>query len=47
VKITSDVPEFMGTDLEPYGPFEAGDEASIPEENAEILVNRGNAEVVE
>ncbi len=47
VKITSDVPEFMGTDLEPYGPFEEGEEAAIPEENAEILVNRGNAEVVE
>jgi DNA replication initiation complex subunit (GINS family) len=47
VKITSEVPEFMGTDLEPYGPFEEGEEASIPEENAEILVNRGNAEVLE
>lgn len=47
VKITSEVPEFMGTDLEPYGPFEEGEEAAIPEENAEILVNRGNAEVLE
>lgn len=47
VKITSEVPEFMGTDLEPYGPFEDGEEAAIPEENAEILVNRGNAEVLE
>lgn len=47
VKIKSEVPEFMGTDLEPYGPFEEGEEAAIPEENAEILVNRGNAEVVE
>ncbi|MFQ3308376.1 MAG: DNA replication initiation complex subunit (GINS family) [Candidatus Nanohaloarchaea archaeon] len=47
VKITSEVPEFMGTDLEPYGPFDEGEKAAIPEENAEILVNRGNAEVVE
>lgn len=46
VKITSSVPEFMGTDLEAYGPFEEGDKAKIPEDNAEILVNRGNAEVV-
>lgn len=47
VKITSEVPEFMGTDLETYGPFEEGDEAKVPEDNAEILVNRGNAEKVE
>ena len=47
IKITSDVPEFMGTDLETYGPFDEGDEAKVPEDNAEILINRGNAEVVE
>jgi DNA replication initiation complex subunit (GINS family) len=46
VEITSEVPEFMGTDLEAYGPFEEGEEAEIPEDNAEILVNRGNAEKV-
>ena len=44
VKIKKSVPEFMGTDLETYGPFEEGDEAEIPRENAEILINRGNAE---
>lgn len=44
VKITSEVPEFMGTDLESYGPYEEGQEAEVPEENAEILVNRGSAE---
>lgn len=47
VKIKSDVPEFMGTDLEAYGPFDEGEEVEIPEDNAEILVNRGNAELVE
>lgn len=46
VEINSDVPEFMGTDLEAYGPFEEGDQAEVPEDNAEILENRGNAEVV-
>jgi DNA replication initiation complex subunit (GINS family) len=46
VKINSDVPEFMGTDLEAYGPYEEGDQAEVPEDNAEILENRGNAEVV-
>lgn len=47
LKIKSHVPEFMGTDLESYGPFEEGDEVEVPEENAEILVNRGNAERME
>lgn len=46
VRITSEVPEFMGTDLETYGPFKEGEEAKVPEDNAEILVNRGNAEKV-
>lgn len=46
VKIISDVPEFMGTDLESYGPFEEGEEVEIPEDNAEILLNRGNAEEI-
>lgn len=46
VKITASVPEFMGTDLETYGPFDEGEEVQVPEENAEILVNRGNAEEV-
>lgn len=44
VEVKKSVPEFMGTDLETYGPFEEGDEAKIPSENAEILINRGNAE---
>jgi len=47
VKIKSGVPEFMGTDLEAYGPFEAGDEVEVPDDNAEILINRGNAESLE
>jgi DNA replication initiation complex subunit (GINS family) len=47
VKIVSNVPEFMGTDLESYGPFEEGEETELPEENADILVNRGSAEKVE
>lgn len=47
VEIVSEVPEFMGTDLESYGPFEEGEKAELPEENADILVNRGSAEKVE
>jgi DNA replication initiation complex subunit (GINS family) len=47
VETTSSVPEFMGTDLEAYGPFDEGEEVEIPDDNAEILVNRGNAERIE
>ncbi len=47
VEVLSDIPEFMGTDLESYGPLEEGEEKQIPEENAEILENRGQVEVVE
>jgi len=46
VKILGEVPEFMGTDLESYGPFDQGEEVKVPEDNAEILVNRGNAEEI-
>jgi len=46
VRITSEVPEFRGTDLEVYGPFEEGEIVELPADNAEILTNRGNAEFV-
>ena len=44
VEFDSSCPEFMGTDLESYGPFEEGDVAEIPADNAEILIGRGQAE---
>lgn len=44
VIIEDEVPEFMGTDLETYGPLEEGETVEIPEDNAEILINRGKAE---
>lgn len=47
VEILKETPEFMGADLERYGPFEEGDKAEIPEYNAEVLIERGNAEQVE
>jgi hypothetical protein len=45
VEFLHKTPQFMGTDLEQYGGFEKGDVAEIPEDNAEILENRGNVEV--
>ena len=44
VRFEDSCPDFMGTDLESYGPFEEGDLAEIPEDNAEILIGRGQAE---
>ncbi|MDY6761937.1 MAG: hypothetical protein SVY41_02725, partial [Candidatus Nanohaloarchaea archaeon] len=44
VEVQERVPEFMGTDLEAYGPFEEGDEVEVPEENADVLVQQGKAE---
>lgn len=43
VEVTSFVPEFMGTDLRKYGPYNEGDIARVPKDNADILLNRGNA----
>jgi len=47
VKFTQEVSEFVGVDLRKYGPFKAGDEGEIPEENAELMIKTGNAKLVE
>ena len=49
VRITAErgCPEFKGTDLENYGPFDQGDVVDLPKDNAEILVNRDTAEEVD
>lgn len=41
------VPAIIGADMEPYGPFKAEDVASLPVENAKILVKQGLTERVE
>ncbi|MCJ7479301.1 MAG: hypothetical protein MUP63_03950 [Candidatus Nanohaloarchaeota archaeon QJJ-7] len=46
IESREDIPEFMGTDLQPYGPFEEGEEVEVPEENAEVLEDQGKAERV-
>ncbi|MEM5766542.1 MAG: hypothetical protein QW423_02840 [Candidatus Aenigmatarchaeota archaeon] len=38
------VPEFVGADMKTYGPFEKGDMAKLPEENARLLVEKGLVE---
>ena len=36
--------QFVGSDMEGYGPYDAEDVASIPRENAQALVSQGTAE---
>jgi len=41
------IPAVIGTDMKPYGPFKPEDVASVPAENARILVKQGLAVEVE
>lgn len=43
VVITQDVSEFMGVDLNAYGPYKEGDEAAVPAKNAQVLVDQDKA----
>jgi len=47
LRFLKDVPAIIGTDMKTYGPFKAEDVASIPVENAKILVKHGLAEKFE
>ena len=40
------VPKFVGKSLEEYGPFDKDDVANIPSELAELLVEKGRAELL-
>jgi DNA replication initiation complex subunit (GINS family) len=44
VKILSDLPRFVGSDMQAYGPLKAGDVISLPEEIGNLLINRKVAE---
>ena len=43
IRFISEVPAIVGTDLRAYGPFKQEDVASIPLENAQVLIERGVA----
>jgi DNA replication factor GINS len=47
LRFLRDVPAIIGSDLKTYGPFKAEDVASLPPENAKILIKQGLAEKVE
>jgi len=46
LRFLKDVPAIIGADMKTYGPFKVEDVASLPVENAKILVNQGMAERV-
>jgi DNA replication factor GINS len=46
VKILQELPEMLGADFKSYGPFKEGDIIEIPEQNAEIFINKQKAEIV-
>jgi DNA replication factor GINS len=46
VRLLKDVPAIVGADMKTYGPFRTEDVASLPFENAKILVRQGLAEKI-
>ncbi len=47
VRLTSDVPPFVGSDMASYGPYQKGAVAELPERNALLLVEKGRAVIEE
>lgn len=47
VRLTSDVPSFVGSDMASYGPYLKGAVAELPERNAKLLVDKGRAVIEE
>lgn len=47
VRFLCAVPQFVGPDLDVYGPFEEDDVATLPEDVCTVLVNKSRAEEIE
>jgi len=47
LRFTKDVPAIVGADLKVYGPFSVEDVATLPVENAKVLVKHGAAMEIE
>jgi len=47
LRFLRDVPAIIGTDIKTYGPFKVEDVASLPAENAKVLIKQGLAEKIE
>lgn len=46
LKLLCDIPRFVGTDLETYGPFKDQDVTEVPHEIAELLIKQKRAEEI-
>lgn len=47
VRFLAQVPQFIGPEMQVYGPFEKEDIASLPKKVADILVNKEKAEAID
>lgn len=47
LRFSSNIPEFIGADMNYYGPFQVEDIASLPEKNSEIFIRKGVADLLE
>jgi DNA replication factor GINS len=47
LRFLKDIPSIIGSDMKTYGPFKPEDVASLPIENAKILVKQGLAQKIE
>ena len=47
IRFLKSIPAIMGADMKSYGPFVAEDVASLPPQNAQILVKQGLAVLIE
>ena len=46
VRITNNLPRFLGRDMKVFGPFDEDEIASLPSEIADLLVRKGRAEEI-
>ena len=44
--IKTNLPKFMGADKKVYGPFEKGEQVSLPKSISELLVSKGRADTI-
>ena len=46
IRFLQEIPQFVGTDLSTYGPFDKEDIANLPSEIAELLIKKEKAEEI-
>jgi DNA replication initiation complex subunit (GINS family) len=47
LRFKQEVPKFMGTDLQVYGPFKPDQEAELPDDVAKVIINKGKADEIQ